>query len=422
MRTHAFEHLSDSALHQELCSRGTHERHATADIVLVIAEADARRLYLRFGYPSMHAYCVGELHLAEDAAYKRIWVARAAREVPALLEALTDGRLHLSGARLLARHITPANAEDLLTAAAFKTRAAIEQLVAERFPESESLALVEVAPASPGSEQVPGPVAPEVAPSNLEQVPGPFALALHPGGATRSAAAPRNSVRPIAPERFTLHVTIGKETHEALREAQALLSHCVPSNDIAEVLDRALRELVRKLQKRKHGATDAPRACRPSKNGRHVPAHVRRAVLERDQACCTFVGENGHRCGSRDRLQYDHIQPVARGGRATAENTRLLCQAHNAYEADRVFGAGFMERKRTEARSRGAKKAPEVPLPQAPPQDLEDVMKSLRTLGYRLNEAKPAVAFSATLVGATLEDRVRAALRYLCPRPRMRPS
>jgi hypothetical protein len=37
-------------------------------------------LYAPAGYPSMFKYCVDELHLSEDAAYKRIQVARADRE------------------------------------------------------------------------------------------------------------------------------------------------------------------------------------------------------------------------------------------------------------------------------------------------------------------------------------------------------
>ena len=50
----------------------------------------------------MFAYCTESLHLSEAEAYRRITVARAARQHPELLKALRDGRLHLSGlARLV---------------------------------------------------------------------------------------------------------------------------------------------------------------------------------------------------------------------------------------------------------------------------------------------------------------------------------
>jgi len=73
-------------------------------------------------------------------------------------------------------------------------------------------------------------------------------------------------------------------------------------------------------------------------------------VHERDGGRCTFVGIGGHRCDETLLLEFDHIVPVAKGGKATVENLRLRCRTHNQYEADQVYGAGFMERKREIAR------------------------------------------------------------------------
>src|SRR6266850_3947840 len=182
-----------------------------------------------------------------------------------------------------------------------------------------------------------------------------------------------------APERFLLQLTIGNATREKLRYAQALLSHAVPSGDLTQVLDRALDALIVELEKRKLGASArqqpklgaaTPLARRlhtpsvgdrsvvtsmiarslPTTRNRYVPARVRRAVWERDGGQCTFVGASGHRCESRRFLEFDHIDPVARGGRVTVEGMRLRCRAHNQYEAERTFGAGFMRQKRREAR------------------------------------------------------------------------
>ena len=86
----------------------------------------------------MITYCVGELRLSEDAAYKRIQAAKAAREFPAIFDALADGRLHLSGVCLLAPRLNRENADQLLAAAANQTKATIEQLIAERFPQTEA--------------------------------------------------------------------------------------------------------------------------------------------------------------------------------------------------------------------------------------------------------------------------------------------
>jgi len=73
-------------------------------------------------------------------------------------------------------------------------------------------------------------------------------------------------------------------------------------------------------------------------------------VWERDQGRCSFVGTGGRRCDARRFLEFDHVEPVARGGRATIDGMRLRCRAHNQYEAERAFGVDFMRAKREEAR------------------------------------------------------------------------
>lgn len=55
---------------------------------------------------------------------------------------------------------------------------------------------------------------------------------------------------------------------------------------------------------------------------RPIPADVRREVWRRDEGRCS-------RCGSRERLEYDHIIPVARGGSNTVRNIELLCETCN---------------------------------------------------------------------------------------------
>jgi hypothetical protein len=64
------------------------------------------------------------------------------------------------------------------------------------------------------------------------------------------------------------------------------------------------------------------------------------------------VSSSGKRCEEKRLLEYDHMHPVARGGKASIENTRLRCRAHNQYDAERMYGAGFMREKRRAARAR----------------------------------------------------------------------
>lgn len=71
--------LSDDSLLADLTGLVLDTNALTAKLLATIAEVDRRRLYLREGCSSMHAYCVERLGLSEGAAYKRIHAARAAR-------------------------------------------------------------------------------------------------------------------------------------------------------------------------------------------------------------------------------------------------------------------------------------------------------------------------------------------------------
>src|SRR5262249_32618179 len=102
--------------------------------------------------------------------------------------------------------------------------------------------------------------------------------------------------------------------------------------------------------KRKFAATNRPGPSRGSTDPRHIPAAVKREVHERDQGRCTFVSEGGKRCESRRFLEFDHDVPVANGGEASVENIGLRCRAHNQLEAERAFGAEYMDNRQRERR------------------------------------------------------------------------
>jgi hypothetical protein len=408
---YSLSHLSDQALLRDLATLVARDRATTAEMLAHIAEVDSRKLYLPAAHPSMFSYCVHELHLSEDAAFNRIQAARAARQFPMIFEALTDGRVHLSAVRLLAPYLTPENAAELIAEAAHRTKSEIEELLARRFPRSEALGLVQALPASlrpadeqlaPGRVEAPGP-----------ERPGALACQLAP-----AQVGTPSKLAPVAPERFLLEVTIGASTQEMLRYAQDLLGHELPSGDLAQVLDRALEALIEKLEKRKFAATRRPRPSRRSSTGaRHIPAHVKRAVWERDRGQCTFVSEAGRRCPSRTRLEFDHVVEVARGGEATVAGIRLRCRAHNQHGAECTFGVEFMREKREAARRRAEIQQEEREARCRARAAAEEVIAPLRVLGFGADEACRAAALCETIPDAPLEERVRRAFTYF-HRPR----
>jgi hypothetical protein len=341
---------------------------------------------------------MNRLHLTEDAAAKRIQIARLGRQIPQLFPAIADGRLSMGTARLLAPRLTSENAHRLIDGAAGKSVADVERVLASMFPQAESLRLDDG-------------IVPQVA---VPQRPESISHATwHPKPEPRtSPPAVRTKIAPLSPERYTLQVTLPAATHDLLRRAQDLLGHAVQSGNVAEVLERALKDLVVKLEKRKFGASSKSRVGRASKDPRHIPMHVRNAVWERDQGQCTFMSEAGKRCPARRMLEFDHILEVARGGASNVENIRLRCRAHNQYTAEQTFGAGFMQRKREGSRPMAAVERGGAALES----DDADVTPWLRALGYPADRVRHAVAKCGVMPGDTpLEDRVKAALRFLMP-------
>jgi hypothetical protein len=413
MRTRFYSHYDDRDLMSTLKVLVADERASTVELVACIAEVDKRGLFRPAGYDSMYAYCVRDLHLSGDAAYKRIAAARAALDYASILDALADGRLHLTAVVLLAPHLRPENAVELLRVAEHKTCGEIKLLLAERFPQPELPTRVQaLSPPAAQSELVSKPVG--VTTAGHELVSKPV-----------EGQGPRPKVDPLAPGRFALQATIPQRAHDKLRYAQALLGHAVPTGDLAEVLERAIDALITQVEKQKLGVGSRQRPGRASSDPRYIPPDVRRKVWERDGARCAFIGEGGHRCGAEKRLEFHHDDPVAIGGEATVDKIQLRCRAHNQFEAECDFGASFMASKREAARAVVAEKraraeterAAAAAQAEAEKDPDRSVVPWLRHMGCRLEEAREAAAYCESLPPETsLEDRIRAALRFLTAR------
>ena len=323
------------------------EREATAALIVHLAEFDARRLFEGAGYSSLFKYCMAVLHLSEDAVYNRIAAARAARQYPDIIARLESGALSPTTVRLLARHLTGENHQELLAAASGRGKQAVEELLARRFPQPDVAGRVRKVPSRPVAT---GDVAPtDLATTNTSpRIEESERVAAAPAALPHAETPPalpvpvaRAVVRPLAPERYEIRFTASGEMREKLRVAQDLLGHAIPSGDIAQVFDRALTLLVADLSKRKFAATKRPRRSRgQTDDSRNIPAEVKRAVSARDRHRCAYVTPNGRRCDARRFLEFHHVVPYAAGGLPTVENIQLRCRAHNGYEVARFFGPG----------------------------------------------------------------------------------
>ena len=217
-----------------------------------------------------------------------------------------------------------------------------------------------------------------------------------------------------------MRLTITQAEHDDLRRAQALLGHAEPSGDPALVYARAMKHYLAHLEKQRLGVKPGAAVKAPA-TGRGIPRRLRRLVRERDGGRCAFVSADGHRCQETARLEIDHVTPLARGGRTEAGNLRVLCRAHNQFEAERVLGRDDVRRRREIAQrerarataAAGASAARSRTRDAAQQERYEDIRAGLSGLGYRDADARHGAALADAMPGASLEACMKAALTEL---------
>ena len=304
--------ISDQDLLYRLKRLAVKSRQLEAELLAHIGEVDARRLYLQEPCSSMFVYCTKVLYFAESAAYHRITAARIVRRYPEVLERLKAGEIHLAGISLLAPHLTLENHQELLARAKHGSKRDVGRLVAELRPRPAAPAIVRKLPAvrsmRPAQAERPQP-APQV------EVPS-----MPPD--TGSARRPRPV--PLGAERFKIQFTATEDTHNKLCELQALLRHQIPSGDLGLIFDKALDLLLADVKRKRFGNSARPQAARDIKTppSRHIPANIRRQVVQRDGGRCRYASPTGQRCGSRDFLEFHHVEPgLDRGGTPRARSS-----------------------------------------------------------------------------------------------------
>ncbi len=331
------------------------ENDALSDLLAHLAELDERHLYLDLGFTSLFAYCTEELGLCKSAAGRRITAARVCRKYPEAFERVARGELQLSVLSILNQHLNPKNATGLFNASSNKSYEQVELLLAARFPKPDVRDLIRRLPAKSEARTA---STPDIG-SGLNATPLASSLAAERvAGAsdrqqTQSEMAPaipampeRGRIEPLSRDRFGVHFTADAAFRELVEEVRALASHGQPKGELLPLMKRALEAYRSELRKSRFGVGRKPRRA-PSANAktrkattrsRHIPADVAREIYRRDGGSCTFVSEDGRRCGTKRLLEIDHVKPWAEQGESTVENLRLRCRAHNLHSARSHFG------------------------------------------------------------------------------------
>ena len=379
------ENLSNDDLLSGLHSLVGQGRVVLARLLAYLGEVEERRLDLESACSSLFDFCTRRLGMSEDEAFRRVAGARLVRQFPVALGMIERGELHLTALLLLREHLTRDNHEEVLRAAAHKTKGEVLSLLAERFPRADAPARVQLLPVAPAG--------------TLQGIPG----AANTSPEATGARPPL--VEPLSPQRYKVQFTASAELMRKIDRATNRMRHKNPSGDLALVLDRALDLLLAQLEKHRLGKTTRPSTKAPRKSTRpgYVPRAVRREVFARDGEQCGFVDQAGRRCPSKAFLELDHRNARALGGTDTADNLRVVCRRHNGLHAERVFGRDHIESKKDQrknhTRQRGSdsanaslRAASSKSVPDSMPSILASLLRALCGMGFKVGEARRALA------------------------------
>ena len=259
--------LSDAQLLDSLktvCGEG---RVVLARLLAHLIEVEDRRLHLEAACPSIFQFCVRRLGMSEDEACRRIHAARLARRFPDLLARIERGELTLSTIALLHDALAESNYGELVEAAAGKTKAEVQALLARRSPSPDVPAAITIIPV-------------QQAISNSRHCTGAC-----PRGSSRTAAG------------AALGDASQGAVHGERRAAQQARTrtgfqrHSNADGDLAVVVERAVDLLLGKLEKQRLGKTTRPQESREERELSAVSRATRRAVFERDGERCDHRSE-----------------------------------------------------------------------------------------------------------------------------------
>jgi hypothetical protein len=344
------------------------ERLSLADFLVALADFDRRRLWVDLGHSSLFYFLHRELGLSKGAAFYRKTAAELVQRFPEIVEPLRDGRLCLTTVVELSKVLTSENREAVLPRFFTLSKSEAKEVTAEIRPRetvpqravvtavrapaaAPSLALaaasldpahVAVHPANRATDRDPADPRPvDSSGSRAASAPAPNRVTPVPERGV--AQAPRPAIEPLTADLNRVHLTVSRAFLAKLATARDALSHSHPGASAEEILEAGLDLLLDRHAKRK-GITSKPRREPPPSRRGHVPAHVRRAVWERDRGRCQWPIASGGICGSTLRVEIDHRTAKARGGPPTVENLRCLCRWHNDLAAREVFGDARMDR------------------------------------------------------------------------------
>jgi len=314
--------LRSTDLLENLDSLNEKERKLKVKVLLYLREIDRRKLYLEEGFSSMFNFCVKYLKYSESTAVRRIKAERALGRSKRVINMLLSGEMTITGLSKIEPICRPENTEAILEKAAGCSCRELDILKAHYCP----------------SEPKPEKVRPVFVKTELKIKSN--------GG--RKFTANAEAAAPVLEEKYRLEFSVSAETMNKIKRAKSLLSTRYPKGvKLETLLEQLLDNYLEKSDPERREANNDIKLNKLERT-RYIPQKIKDIVFKRDGGRCSFVGNNGRRCGSAWNLQYDHIVPFGKGGDNSPENLRLLCGKHNQLMTEREYGEEQMQQFRPE--------------------------------------------------------------------------
>jgi len=128
---------------------------------------------------------------------------------------------------------------------------------------------------------------------------------------------------------YKVEIYSGYAVVKALLSAIYKYSEYESGNLIATAKKAAEKAKLQAIKKGIHKKANEIYGNIPSDNREPIPEDVQVAVWNRDGGKCV-------KCGSQEKLEYDHIIPVSKGGSNTTRNIQLLCEKCNRTKSNKI--------------------------------------------------------------------------------------
>ncbi|MCM2282310.1 MAG: HNH endonuclease [Bdellovibrionaceae bacterium] len=331
------------AIHSRACDAVEKLKSCEAELIRCLQEVDRLLVHRFLGYNSLFQYALHALKLSESQSYAYITVARKARELPQLQEAISTGELTVSKAVRITSVISEENQQKWIGLALELPKRDLEREVARANPRAARPEQARFLDAH--TLELNTPLS-EAGYKKLERV---RELMAYGAGEWISLEKTIEALAEFYLERKDPVLCADRVQRRRAKKASGLdPSHdarVVPetagpcrsakngnaaaevrehSEEPSETLTPADKKLARAMKNK-----TAHLHPRSSSKRRPLPAAVQHQVRARDRGVCQAKLPNGSVCGSRMWLELHHITPSSLGGTDTVDNLLTVCRAHH---------------------------------------------------------------------------------------------